>query len=390
MIDENKYYVYTLLDSTKPGKYFYEDLDMCFLYEPFYIGKGSGNRMKSHFYPSSLSIKSRKSNRIKSIVNKNKEVIKIKMFENITEYDSLSIEEKMILSIGRKDLKNGPLTNLTDGGDGTSNCKIIKTRKKVFKICPDTLNVIDEYESITIASDNNNTHITNISRCCLGVRGAVTSGGYMWSFTKNITRTDNCKKKVDLINDINIIKTYNSFSEASKELNLDPSHISRCCLGELLTVGGYKFQYNDKILKEKYKRSPFKKTTAIKIIQRLSNVTILHSSMKECSNYNKTSQTSISRILKGRSFNKYEVYYRDKERRDKYPKFTYKKRGRSIIQLSNMGEFIKNWESLTEADEYGFKRKGIRRSCKGIDIKYKGYKWVYESEYQYDYDIPYL
>lgn len=33
MIMKNKYYVYAYLDPRKPGKYFYEGLDFCFLYD---------------------------------------------------------------------------------------------------------------------------------------------------------------------------------------------------------------------------------------------------------------------------------------------------------------------------------------------------------------------
>ena len=49
---ENRFYVYALLDPRKPGAYEYEDI--CFLYEPFYIGKGSKNRCYDHFRYSQL------------------------------------------------------------------------------------------------------------------------------------------------------------------------------------------------------------------------------------------------------------------------------------------------------------------------------------------------
>ena len=53
-VDNNtNYYLYVLLDPEKKGKFLYENLNVCFLYEPFYIGKGKNNRIKHHFYPSS-------------------------------------------------------------------------------------------------------------------------------------------------------------------------------------------------------------------------------------------------------------------------------------------------------------------------------------------------
>lgn len=39
-----KYYIYALLDSSKKGEYIYDDIKLEF--EPFYIGKGTENRLK--------------------------------------------------------------------------------------------------------------------------------------------------------------------------------------------------------------------------------------------------------------------------------------------------------------------------------------------------------
>lgn len=41
-----KYYVYAYLDTRKPGKYIYDDLN--FEYEPIYVGKGKNRRYKNH------------------------------------------------------------------------------------------------------------------------------------------------------------------------------------------------------------------------------------------------------------------------------------------------------------------------------------------------------
>ena len=39
-----EYYVYVYLDPNKPGKYQYPELTSCFLFEPFYVGKGTRMR----------------------------------------------------------------------------------------------------------------------------------------------------------------------------------------------------------------------------------------------------------------------------------------------------------------------------------------------------------
>ena len=120
------YYIYVYLDPRKSGKYIYGDY--CFLYEPFYVGKGKGRRL--------LNLDSGRNKYLKNKINKIKKlgfkhfVIKIK--NNLCEEKSFILEIKLIDLIGRKDLNKGPLLNFTDGGEGSSN-RIIsnKTRKKL-------------------------------------------------------------------------------------------------------------------------------------------------------------------------------------------------------------------------------------------------------------------
>ena len=112
-----RFYVYVFLDSTKPGEWIYEDLK--FDFEPFYIGKGTADRMIN----SKCDKKTFKSNKIKSIKEKGGEVISMKIFGNLSVEESIKIEIELIKKIGRRELDLGPLTNLTDGGDGRWNGK---------------------------------------------------------------------------------------------------------------------------------------------------------------------------------------------------------------------------------------------------------------------------
>jgi len=50
--NKNRFYVYALLDPRKPGRYVYETWE--FDHEPFYVGKGSGNRIICHTIPRNL------------------------------------------------------------------------------------------------------------------------------------------------------------------------------------------------------------------------------------------------------------------------------------------------------------------------------------------------
>ena len=53
-----------------------------------------------------------------------------------------------------------------------------------------------------------------------------------------------CKKVIQINKDTKeIIKIYNSIIEASKELKISRSSISRCCRGIYKTCGGYVWKY---------------------------------------------------------------------------------------------------------------------------------------------------
>ena len=111
----NKFYIYVFMDSTKIGNFKYGEYE--FEYEPFYIGKGTSDRIIT----SKCDKRTFKSNKIKSIKNLGGQVVSRKLHENISFEDSITLEKQIIQKIGRRDLDLGPLTNLTDGGDGRLN-----------------------------------------------------------------------------------------------------------------------------------------------------------------------------------------------------------------------------------------------------------------------------
>ena len=82
---------------------------------PYYIGKGTGDRIYS------------KSRRVKPPKDKSR-IIYLK--KNLTEEEAFRHEIHMIAVFGRKDLGTGILRNETDGGEGISNPSE-ETRKKM-------------------------------------------------------------------------------------------------------------------------------------------------------------------------------------------------------------------------------------------------------------------
>lgn len=98
----------------------YPGIDLGFLFEPFYVGKGSAGRCKNHLW----AVKKNKhynrimTGKIRHILNDKKEPIIVIVKNDLIEKDAYHFEETFISIIGRIDKKTGPLANLSDGGIG--------------------------------------------------------------------------------------------------------------------------------------------------------------------------------------------------------------------------------------------------------------------------------
>lgn len=115
------YYVYLLIDSSTNI--------------PFYVGKGTSNRMKQHerdavneTYPNHRSVHAK----IRKMLSTN---VPIKYEQHCcnNENEAFELECKLITHHGRKDLKTGPLCNLTDGGEGARNQSYEAIRNRADK-----------------------------------------------------------------------------------------------------------------------------------------------------------------------------------------------------------------------------------------------------------------
>jgi hypothetical protein len=98
--------------------------------EVFYIGKGNNANSKKPLYGRMNIIKKR--NKIwQSIVSKNNGIYKAEiLFECGTEEECNRKEIEFIELYGRKDLNNGSLANLTNGGDGSLGVVMSEQNKK--------------------------------------------------------------------------------------------------------------------------------------------------------------------------------------------------------------------------------------------------------------------
>ncbi len=119
------FYVYIYLDPRKPGMHVYGG--HTFRYEPFYIGKGmtGSGRIDDHLINRRVDEEHNphKYRKIRRILGEGIKPIRYKILSDVSEDEAFELEVSLISNIGRYNLKEGPLTNLTAGGDGCAGLK---------------------------------------------------------------------------------------------------------------------------------------------------------------------------------------------------------------------------------------------------------------------------
>jgi hypothetical protein len=114
------FYVYALTDPRNNDRF-------------FYIGKGHGYRAINHLKNSANRENNSKQATVKAIRNDGYEPGVVYLFKQLTEEQAHQKEIELIAFYGRKDLGLGHLTNLTNGGEGTSGHKHTEETKKKMR-----------------------------------------------------------------------------------------------------------------------------------------------------------------------------------------------------------------------------------------------------------------
>lgn len=110
----NEFYVYLLLDPRS-------------FYEPFYVGKGKGDRWKHH-YQASATRKGKnqlKNAVIEKIRKEGHAPCSLIWSHGLNEKDAYDLEMELIMRFGRRVTGEGNLTNLSEGGRGGSSGMVV-------------------------------------------------------------------------------------------------------------------------------------------------------------------------------------------------------------------------------------------------------------------------
>lgn len=235
----NSFYVYIYLDPRSPGRYYYNGMNNSFLFKPFYVGKGKGDRYRKHLTLSKSEKKfnKHKSGTIDSLLREGHNlldyIVILERFE--TEDEAFAFEELCIKSIGRHDLKLGPLTNQTNGGRGSFDRGIynISVRKpslrKKYNMSAEQKERLSNLRSIEIKQiDKNTKQILNVWKnaktaaaalnICIGAIHAVvsetqpakTAGSFMWEYV--------CKPNKKYINGLEYVDKTGECSPAARKV----------------------------------------------------------------------------------------------------------------------------------------------------------------------------
>lgn len=229
-----QYYVYQLIDLQTN--------------EVFYVGKGQGQRMYQHVKDAKNPSYCYRSvhRKIQSILTKGQEIKYGKIICE-SELHALELEQQLIRDIGRKDLGLGPLCNLTDGGEGSTNTNPESIERRAAKHRgmkrSDEAKLRMKEAQLIIAEHNRQRYGKGCSPLT-AKKMSKSRKGKQWSKTaRSVIRNKPTAVAVRMFDSKTgaFVKEVVSISEAAKEINCSPSEIWSIMVGRLKKGGNGKY-----------------------------------------------------------------------------------------------------------------------------------------------------
>lgn len=207
---------------------------------PFYVGKGSGDRLHYHVHNRRTHSNKQLGIIISEIVNGGQQVRIEVPFTTTIEQEAYNHERYLVSKYGRLDLTTGTLANRSGGGEGfgTAGCgwsdelrekmKCSRTPKVGQSVIQYDLNgnVIREWSYSDICANYKVSDINRIRLCCRGK--AITACGNKWSYMNS-----DINQKIDTrIKQIykftktgELVTKFSNISEASSTCKINASDI---------------------------------------------------------------------------------------------------------------------------------------------------------------------
>lgn len=167
----------------------------------------------------------------KALENFGSQAFEIELLEEVETTDELAQKEIHYIN-AYNTMQNG---YNSDRGGGF--------KKTIYQFEFNNPEPIATYDTLEEAGNSVNASRKTISNACLGSLKSVK--GFLWSYIPEYPEVEDKRSKVVYQYDLEcqLLETFNSAREASKQLGIGLSCITRCCRGERKQTSGYQFSY---------------------------------------------------------------------------------------------------------------------------------------------------
>lgn len=185
-----------------------------------------------------------------------------------------------------------------------------------------------------------------------------------------------------------LIKTWNSMTEAEVEESFDRSAIAKCCKGAYKTSKEYVWRYAgesfNKYSIEKYQQPKRR----IKVKQFSPNGNLIHiwDSISDAARYMNTNTSSITDCCRGKKGRKIVNGFIWRYLNDDFDKYNIKnEKYTPVCQFDLNGDFLQDFDTIHDASCYtSISSSNIISCCNNSTKKAGGYLWKYKKEWVFE------